>query len=70
MAAITARNANGLEAKPKKNPPVMAYRAKSLGISHFDSRDMPREFARYATVGNVEAELLKNLLNLENQFLH
>jgi hypothetical protein len=43
-----------------QNLPAVAYRAKSLGISRCDGRDMPMvapAFARIATVGELDAEL-------------
>jgi hypothetical protein len=33
-------------------------------------RDVPRNFARYATVAEMEAKSWQNRPNLENQFLH
>jgi hypothetical protein len=59
--------------KIRQNLPAVAYRAKSLGKSHCDSRDMPTvapTIARIATVSKVEAESWQNPLNLDNQFLH
>jgi hypothetical protein len=59
-----------------KNPlksAAVAYRAKSLGKSRCDGRDMPTlapTLARIATVGELEAESWKNPPDLENQFLH
>jgi hypothetical protein len=41
-----------------------------IGILPLSQRDVPRDFAQYATVGEVEAESLQNPPNLENQFLH
>jgi hypothetical protein len=57
--------------KIRQNLPVVAYRAKSLGISCCDGRDMPMvapTFVRITTVGELDAE--QNPPNLENQFLH
>jgi hypothetical protein len=39
----------------------------TIGISQLD---MPTEFARYATVGEVDAESWQNPPDLENQFLY
>jgi hypothetical protein len=41
-----------------------------LGISQPPKRDMPRGFARYAKVGEVDADSLQNPPDLENLFLH
>jgi hypothetical protein len=63
---------------------LLAFRAKNkiasvgsarndcvtIGILQPSQHNMPRDFARYATVGEVEAELKQYPLYLENQFLH
>jgi hypothetical protein len=41
-----------------------------LGISQPPQRKMPRDFARYAKVGEVDAESQQNPPDLENLFLH
>jgi hypothetical protein len=41
-----------------------------LGISQTPQCDMPRDFARYAKVGEVDAKSWQNLPDLENLFLH
>jgi hypothetical protein len=59
--------------KIRQNLLAVAYRAKYLGKSSCDGRDMPTvtpTIARIATVGEVEAESWQNLPNLDNQFLH
>jgi hypothetical protein len=46
--------------KIRQNLPAVAYRAKSLGKSRCDGRDMPTvapAIVRMATVGEFEAEL-------------
>jgi hypothetical protein len=50
-----------MDLKPscRKNLPAVAYRAKSLGISRYDGKDMQMvapSTVRIATVGEVEAE--------------
>jgi hypothetical protein len=42
----------------------------TIGISLPSLRDVPRDFVRYATVREVEAESWQNPLYLENQNLH
>jgi hypothetical protein len=57
--------------KIRQNLPAVAYRAKSLGQSRCDSRDMPTvtpTIARIATVGELEAELWQNTPDLEHHF--
>jgi hypothetical protein len=49
-----------------QNLPAVAYRAKSHGKLHCDSRDM----ATVATVNKVEAKSWQNLPNLDNQLLY
>jgi hypothetical protein len=59
--------------KIRQNLPAVVYRAKSVGKSRCDIRDMPTvapTIARIATVGEVEAESWQNPPNLDNQFLH
>jgi hypothetical protein len=59
--------------KIRQNLPAVAYRAKSLGISRCDGRDMPTvapTFVPIATVGELQAESWQNPPDLENQFLH
>jgi hypothetical protein len=41
-----------------------------IGISQQSQSDVLRDFARYATVGEVVAELQQSPPNLENQFSH
>jgi hypothetical protein len=41
-----------------------------LGISQPPQHDMPRDFARYAKVGEVDTEASQNPPDLENLFLH
>jgi hypothetical protein len=41
-----------------------------LGISQPPQRDMPRDFARYAKVGEVGAKSLQNLPDLDFLVLH
>jgi hypothetical protein len=41
-----------------------------LGIPPPPQRDMPMDFARYAKVGEVDAESQQNPPDLENLFLH
>jgi hypothetical protein len=70
LAIVTAGSGH---IKIRQNLPVVAYRAKSLGKSRCDGRDMPMvapTIARIATVGELEAESWQNTLDLENQFLH
>jgi hypothetical protein len=59
--------------KIRQNLPGVAYRAKSLGISRCDGRDLPTvapTIARIATVGELDAESWQNPPDLKNQFLH
>jgi hypothetical protein len=59
--------------KIRQNLLAVAYRAKSIDKSCFDSRDMPMvapTIVHIATVREVAAESWQNLPNLDNQFLH
>jgi hypothetical protein len=42
----------------------------TIGIPQPSLLDIPTDFARYATVGEVEAESYQNPPDLEHQFLH
>jgi hypothetical protein len=57
----------------KKNLPAVTYRAKPLGLSRFEGRDMPKvgpTIARSATFGEFDAESYQNPPDLVNQFSH
>jgi hypothetical protein len=71
-ATVGISSCNG-RVRSYKNLPAVAYRAKALGKSHGDGRDMPKvapTITRIATVGKVEAESWQNPQNLDNQFSH
>jgi hypothetical protein len=42
----------------------------TISISQALHCNMPRDFERYGTIGEVEAKSLQNPPNLEKQFLH
>jgi hypothetical protein len=55
--------------RAKKVLAVYAMGVWSIGLLQPSQHDMPRDFAWYGTVGEVEAKSKKNPLNLENKFL-
>jgi hypothetical protein len=61
-------NAGSGRIKTRQNLPSVAYRAKPLGKSHCDGRDMPTvasTIMQIATVGKVEAESWQNPPNID-----